>query len=213
MSKLRHIFLTFLLSLAGVSAYCQGSYPIFVQPVLRPPYSLRLSDYGQPGGQRLVVTLRVNDVSVTNLPVRLHIKMETFDGRGVETMPNIVVVPTYLGGGQTAVLFGEDLAPYFNIDNLVFKGYSKEQYRRTGQLPEGFYRVTVEVREFSTGKLVSNRGTAIGWFALGKPPILKYPDDNAQLGDIAGVPLTFTWQPTNVGIPGANIQYVFEMWE
>ena len=213
MKYFRYILLSFFLAFTSITVFAQGNYPIFVQTTLMPPYSLRLSDYGQPGGRRLVVTLRVNDVTITNLPVRLHIKMETFDGRGVETAPNISVVPTYLGGGETAIFFGEDLAPYFNINNLVFKGYSREQYQRTGQLPEGFYRITVEVRHFGTGRLISNQGSATAWFALGKPPFLKYPDDAAELGEIAAVPLTFTWQPNNVGIPGANIQYTFELWE
>jgi hypothetical protein len=175
MPRTRPILLPFLLAAVSISASAQGSYPVFVQPVLTPPYSLRLSDYGQMGSQRLVITVRVNDVTVTNLPVLLHIKMESFDGSGVETMPNIMVVPVYFGGGETAIFFGEDRAPYFNIDNLVFMGYSKEQYRRTGQLPEGFYRITVEVRHFATGRTIFNRGTAVAWFALGKPPTLKYP--------------------------------------
>ena len=214
MKHIHYILLIILLPLWGAGGLsAQSSYPIFVQPTLMPPYSLRLSDYGQSGSRGLMVTMRVNDVTVTNLPVRLHIKMETFDGRGVETVPNIAVVPTYLGGGETAIFFGEDLAPYFNINNLVFKGYSKEQYQRTGQLPEGFYRITIEVRHFGTGRLISNQGTAMAWFALGKPPVLKYPDNAAELGEIAAAPLTFTWQPNNVGVPGANIQYTFEMWE
>jgi hypothetical protein len=157
--------------------------------------------------------IQVRDVTVTSLPIRLHIKMETIDGRGIETVPNIIVMPTYVGGGETTIFFGEDLAPYFNPDNLVFKGYTKEQYRRTGQLPEGFYRVTVEVRHSMTGRLISNRGTAMGWFALGKPPLLKLPATDVELGQIAGIPLTFTWETSNIGIPGANVQYTFELWE
>jgi hypothetical protein len=111
------------------------------------------------------------------------------------------------------MLFGEDLAPYFDIDNLIFKGYTKEQYRRTGQLPEGFYRITVEVRHFHTGRLISNQGIVMAWFALGKPPVLKLPENNAELGQIAGMPLTFTWQGNSPGIPGVNVQYRFELWE
>jgi hypothetical protein len=112
-----------------------------------------------------------------------------------------------------SVLFGEDLNTYFHIDNLNFQGYSKEQYRRTGQLPEGFYRFTVEVRHFTTGRLISNRGTAMAWIAQGKPPVLKLPEDKAELGQIAGMPLTFSWIPNNTGIPSGGLQYVFEMWE
>jgi hypothetical protein len=213
MRAMKKLPVILLFALTSLTTFAQSSYPIYVYPVLMPPYSLRLSDYSQPGSQRLVITVQVRDVMVTNLPVRLHIRMETFDGRGIETVPNITVLPTYLGGGETSILFGEDLEPYFNIDNLVFKGYSKEQYRRTGQLPEGFYRVTVEVRHYATGRLISNQGTAMAWFALGKPPMLKLPSNGAELGQIPGMPLNFTWQPNNTGTPTGNIQYTFELWE
>ncbi|MDR0506477.1 MAG: hypothetical protein LBH32_06645, partial [Dysgonamonadaceae bacterium] len=131
-----NILTVVLLAVMRLTAYAQSNYPVYVYPVLTPPYSLRLSDYCQPGSQRLSVMIQVRDAMITNLPVRLHIKIETLDGRGIESVPNpFRAMPIYLGGGQTQMLFGEDLAPYFDIDNLIFKGYTKEQYRRTGQLP------------------------------------------------------------------------------
>lgn len=212
--RLMLLSLLLLLSLPDCgNLLAQGNYPVYVQPNLQAPYSLRLSDYGQAGGRKLVVNLHVNDLTITNLPVCLHIRMETLDGRGVETAPNTAITPFYLGGGQTSMFSGEDLEPYFAIDNLIFKGYSKEQYRRTGQLPEGFYRVTVEVRHFPSGKLISNRGTAMGWFALGKPPVLLSPSDNTQQGQTLNNPLLFSWQPNNVAVPGVTQQYTFELWE
>ena len=205
------IALCLLLSATGL--YAQTTYPIYVTPSLTPPYSLTLSDYSQTGSQRLVVTIMVKDVTVTNLPVRLYLKMETMSGVTIETIPTAAVTPIFLSGGEVSILFGDDLKDYFDIRNLQFKGYSKDEYRRTGQLPEGLYRFTVEVRHFDTGRLISNQGMAIAWIALGKPPILKTPDNNAEMGQIAGMPLTFSWLPSAVGIPNGGIQYTFEMWE
>jgi len=209
----RILFLTLSLLLGITNFYAQQTYPIYVTPQLTPPYSLVLSDYAQFGSQRLVVTINVRDVTVTNLPVRLHIKMETMTGVTIETIPTAPVIPIFLGGGEMITLFGDDMKDYFNINNLQFKGYSKDEYRRTGQLPEGFWRFTVEVRHLTTGRLISNRGMATAWMALGKPPVLKMPDNNAELGQITGMPLTFSWIPQNVGIPGVTPQYTFEMWE
>ncbi|GHV58440.1 hypothetical protein FACS1894182_10760 [Bacteroidia bacterium] len=182
-------------------------------PSLTAPYSLKLSDYSQPGSQRLVTTIMVNDVTISNLPVRLHLKMETLTGVTIETVPNISTRPLFLNGGEVSILFGDDMADYFNINNLQFTGYTKDDYRRTGQLPEGFYRFTVEVRHYSTGRLISNQGKAMAWIALGKPPILKTPDNKATLGQIAGMPLTFSWVNATAGIPTAGTQYTFELWE
>jgi hypothetical protein len=139
--------------------------------------------------------------------------METIDGRGVETNPNIMVLPMYVNGGEALYLFGEDLAPYFNPDNLIFKGYSKQQYQNTGQLPEGYYRITIQVIHFPTGRVISNQGQTMAWFALGKPPLLKLPKNDDEAGNIAGMPLTFTWENVNIGIPGASIQYTFDLWK
>ncbi|MDR0620059.1 MAG: fibronectin type III domain-containing protein, partial [Bacteroidales bacterium] len=213
MYKHRYLTVLILLITTSYTLFAQTRYPIYVHPVLTPPYSLRISDYGQAGSTRLVIHVNVNDFTVTNLPVRLHIKMENLSGGSVETHPNAAVMPIYLNGGEVRIFFGEDLAPYFNIDNLVFSGYSKEQYRRTGQLQEGFYRITVHVRHFLTGRIISNEGPAMGWFALGKPPQLISPNNDAELGQVQGSPLVFSWQHSSPAVPGAMIQYNFEMWD
>ena len=206
-------YLIMCLLFTALEIKAQQTYPIYVTPSLTPPYSLTLSDYSQIGSQRMVVTIMVKDVTVTNLPVRLHLKMETMTGVTIESIPTAAVTPIFLSGGEVSVLFGDDMREYFDIRNLQFKGYSKDEYRRTGQLPEGFYRFTVEVRHFATGRLISNRGMAMAWIALGKPPVLKTPDNGVELGQIMGMPLTFSWLPSTPGVPGCITQYTFEMWE
>lgn len=206
------IYFIFQVLLSQVNA--QNSYPIYVTPTLTPPYSLNLSDYSKFGSQQLMVTVHVNDLNVSNLPVKLRIKMETM-GVTIENPPTINTIPIYVDGGTTSILFGRDLTDYFNVNNLIFKGYSKEAYNRTGQLPEGFYRFTVEVLHFNSNRVISNQGTTSAWIALGKPPVLKLPEEDAQMGQFKGMPLTFSWLASNVGSPvSANsIQYTFEMWE
>ncbi len=196
------------------SVNAQVLFPITVTPTLTPPYSLSLSDYSKFGSQKLMVTVYANDLSISNLPIKLRIKMETV-GVTIENPPTITTVPIYINGGETNILFGNNLDSYFNINNLIFKGYSKNTYNRTGQLPEGFYRFTVEVLHFNTNRLISNQGTTTAWITLGKPPVLKLPENNVKMGQYKGIPLTFSWLSSNVGSPiSANtIQYKFEMWE
>lgn len=199
-------------SVLGV--FAQSNYPIYVSPTLIPPYSLKLSDYSKFGSQQLIVNIVVNDLNVANLPVKLRVKLETV-GVTIENPPTINTTPIYLDGGATIVLSGDDLKDYFDINNLIFKGYGKEAYKRSGQLPEGFYKITVEVLHFQTNRLISNQGSASAWIALGKPPILKLPENNKEMGEFKGMPIVFSWLPSNVGSPiSANsIQYKFEMWE
>ncbi|GEM_PF-1578321 len=212
---MRKVFaVLFLVYLIVVRVSAQSSYPIYVSPNLTPPYSLKLSDYSKFGSQQLVVNIAVNDLSVSNLPVKLHIRFETV-GVTIENIPNLSTTPIYLDGGAASILFGDDLKDYFDINNLVFKGYSKEAYKRTGQLPEGFYKISVEVRHFQTNRLISNQGTASAWIAIGKPPLLKLPESNTEIGEFKGMPLVFSWYPINLGSPVSegSVQYKFEMWE
>ncbi|HPF94726.1 MAG TPA: hypothetical protein PLV65_12320, partial [Tenuifilaceae bacterium] len=212
MRKLLFFVLLFFVFIGRILA--QSGYPIYVTPTLTPPYTLKLSDYSSFGSQRLVVNITVNDLNISNLPVKLHIKMETV-GVTVETPVTINTTPIYLDGGAVTLVFGDDLTDYFNIDNLIFKGYSKESYKRTGQLPEGFYRITVEVLHYQTNRLISNSGTATAWITLGSPPILKFPENNKVMDGLIGMPLTFSWMPCNLGNPASvsGVQYKFEMWE
>lgn len=206
--------LYFILQTICSSVFAQSNYPIYVTPTLTPPYSLNLSDYSQFGSQKLMVTIHANDLDISNLPIKLRIKLETV-GVTIENPPTLVTTPIYVNGGETTILYGRDLLDYFNIDNLIFRGYSKNDYTLTGQLPEGFYKFTVEVLHFNTNRLISNQGSASAWFALGKPPLLKLPENNAEMGKFKGMPLSFSWLSSNVGSPvSANtIQYKFEMWE
>ena len=204
----------FVLCAFTATVFAQSSYPIYVSPTLTPPYSLNLSDYCQFGSQKLMVNIHANDLDISNLPIKLRISIETV-GVTIENPPSIVTTPIYINGGETTILFGTDLQNNFHIDNLIFKGYSKSAYKRTGQLPEGYYRFTVEVLHHATNRVISNRGQVSAWIALGKPPVLKQPENNAELGQFKGVPLSFSWLASNVGSPAAasSIQYKFEMWE
>ena len=217
MPKTTHIllkpFLAILFWLTTCFVGFSQTFPIYVMPTLTPPHSLVLADYAKPGAQNLVVTLMVNDVTIVNLPVRLHLRIETATGIVIENIPAMNARPIYLNGGQVAVLFGSDLADNFNINNLQFRGISREEYRRTGQIPAGFYRFTVEVRHFITGRLISNQGSIRAWMALGRPPELRNPANEAEMGQIPGAPLVFSWQPAQLGIPGGSVRYLFEMWE
>jgi hypothetical protein len=208
------IILTLLVHLFSSILPAQSNYPIYVSPNLMPPYTLKLSDYSAMGSQKLMVTIVVNDLDVTNLPVKLRVKMETA-GVTIENPPTITTIPIYLDGGSTTLLFGQDLIDNFNIDKLHFRGYSKKAYRSSGQIPEGFYRLTVEVLHFHTNKVISNQGTVSTWIAVGHPPQLQSPRNDSQLGQYIGMPITFSWLKSKVGSPIAagNIQYKLELWE
>ena len=166
----------------------------------------------ESGSTRLMVNLLVNDVTISELPVKLHIKLESA-GITIESIPTQVVRPMFLGGGEARVLTGDDFAEYLRLDNLNFKGFSKAAYQKSGHLPGGLWKVSVSVRHFYTNSVISNVGAATAWITSYKPPVLTAPKNNDIEPSNAALPLTFSWQASkHVGGTSA-IMYRFEMWE
>ena len=159
-----------------------------------------------------MVNLLVNDVTITEIPVKLHIKMES-SGITIESIPTQAVAPMFLGGGEARVLTGDDFAQYLNLNNLNFKGFSKDAYIKNGQLPAGLWKFSVSVRHFYTNKTISNIGTVTAWITSYKPPVLASPKDGEIAPSNAALPLTFSWQASKHTGGTAAIMYRFEMWE
>gem|GEM_PF-1127818 len=208
MKRLTNILLFLLLS---ITAFAQRA-PITVTTILTPPYTTSLSTMAESGSTRLMVNLLVNDVTITEIPVKLHIKMESA-GITIESIPTQAVRPMFLGGGEARVLTGDDFAEYLRLDNLNFKGFSKEAYIKNGQLPAGLWKFSVSVRHFYTNKTISNIGTVTAWITSYKPPVLTTPKEGEIAPSNAALPLTFSWQASKHTGGTAAIMYRFEMWE
>ncbi len=208
---LKRIVDILLFTLLSVSTLAQRM-PVSVTTILTPPYTSSLSSMSESGGTRLMVNLLVNDITVSELPVKLHIKMESA-GVTIESLPTQAVAPMFLGGGEARVLTGDDLAQYLKIDNLGFKGYSKSAYRKVGRLPSGLWKISVSVRHFYTGKTISNTGVATAWITTYKPPVLTAPEEGETAPSNAALPLTFSWQPSKYTGGTATVMYRLEMWE
>ncbi|MBP5419751.1 MAG: hypothetical protein J6Y72_08090, partial [Bacteroidales bacterium] len=206
----RNLHILFLL-LLSITIYAQRA-PITVTTILTPPYTTSLSTMAESGSTRLMVNLLVNDVTITEIPVKLHIKMESA-GITIESIPTQVVRPMFLGGGEARVLTGDDFAEYLRLDNLNFKGLSKDAYVKSGQLPAGLWKFSITVRHFHTNKIISNVGTATAWITSYQPPVLTSPKDGDIAPSNAALPLTFSWQASKHAGGTASIMYRFEMWE
>ncbi|MBO7593630.1 MAG: hypothetical protein J6T12_01570 [Salinivirgaceae bacterium] len=187
-------------------------YPVTVTPTLLPPYTLNLSELTAPASARLMATITVNDLTASNLPVRLHFKLESNDIT-IESIKTAAVAPLFLGGGETLVLTGSDMAQYLRLDNLDFRGYSKEQYRQTGQLPGGMWRLTIEAHHFHNHRVLSNRGTATVWVSIYDPPELTAPRNGTEAPDNPSLPLIFNWQPSKHTGGTEAVQYRLQVWE
>ena len=158
---------------------------------------------------KVVVTLTGQDLLDANCPYKLSITLECQNVK-VTTKPSFNPTPLYISGGQTVVLTGADLAQYFDIQNLDFRGITAAKYQQDGQLPEGFYRLNVSVIHYRENRQISNTAFAMFNARMGKPPLLTLPKDKALIPPAQqSSPIVFTWTPKTVG----TFNYLFELWE
>jgi hypothetical protein len=208
-----------LFFLAGFEIANAQVFPIQTTVQLTPPYSPYLSDYTAPGAQNIAVHINANDITIHDYLCRLRI---TIDGNNltIKTRPSFIPQPIILqGGGFINTIFGEDIVDYFRPENMDFAGaFSRADLIKTGKLPEGIYKISVEVLDYNRGTVVSNKGFAMAWIILNDPPLLNMPANNFKIKIIDPTNIVFNWTPRNTGSPNAafSTEYVFrlvEIWD
>src|SRR5687767_10508282 len=163
-TSLRFLYTALLVSASHI-VYAQV-YPVQANVQIQPPYSPYLTDYTSPGSQRLVLQLRANDITISDHPIKLRL---TIEGLGITIRTKQNFIPQQLilsGGGIPTILYGEDLIEYFNPYNLDFAGLSRTEFLKTGKLPEGVYRFSIEVFSYNRDAQLSNRATITAWIIL-----------------------------------------------
>ncbi len=189
-------------------------FPIQSQVNLIPPYSGNLSDYTVPGAHRISITIRSNDASLIDYRVKLRL---TIDGVGVtvRSKPNVVYQPITIDGGSPLILYGDDLIEYLDPKNLDFIGFSRSEYQRTGKIPEGVYRFSVEVLDYNRGTVVSNKGFTTAWILFNDAPILNLPNNASKVRITDPTNIPFSWTPRHLSSPNSAFtsEYVFRLIE
>ena len=115
----------------------------------------------------------------------------------------------FLNGGAQQQFTNIDLAPYFQLNNLL--GINPQQYNQP--LPDGSYKICWEVYDFLTGQRISdpNLGCARIFLLLNDPPFLNIPNRGDQLTDIQPINIVFQWTPRHAN--ATNVSYEFEIRE
>ena len=201
-----------------ISLCCLGraqTFPIQGNIMLSPPYSPYLTDLTAPGAQRLMLTVRVNDPTLSDYTCKLRL---TIEGVGITLRTKANFFPqaiTLQGGGIPQTFYGDDLLEYFNPANLDFAGITRSAFYKTKRLPEGVYRFTFEVVDYNRGTVVSSKITTTAWIILNDPPLLNLPRLNAKVSLIDPTNIPFTWTPRHSASPNAafTTEYIFRLVE
>jgi hypothetical protein len=191
------------------------SFPVNITPAIHSPYSPYLSDYTEPGSQKLQINVQLKDPTLPEYRCKFRLTIEGV-GITIRTRQSFIPQPTILqGGGVPNILYGEDLAEYFNPANLDFAGISKADYTKGAKLPEGIYRFSFEVLDYNRGTTVSNKGFSIAWIILNDPVLLNLPQNNDKVKILDPTNIAFTWTPRHTGSPNSafTTEYIFRLIE
>jgi fibronectin type III domain protein len=186
------------------------TYPVQASLFIPPPYSVYLSDYTTVGSTKLNLNVFLADLSRPDLDVRFRLLIE---GSGIEikTKPRFIGKRVSLISGIPTQIYGDDLQEYFDLQNLDLAGVSRSQLERTGALPEGIYRFTLEVLEFNRGVQVSNSAQSTAWLILNDPPLINLPLDNAVVAAADPQTVRFQWTPRHKGSPNSSFSTEYSL--
>lgn len=198
--------------LAGLAAFAQQ--PVQLTTLLRPPYTLQLSDYYASTQEKLVVVLTNRDLNKPVLQVRLRMSIESQTVQ-LRTRDYAAFPILSLEAGVPLRLSLSDLAPYFNLENLDFAGISRAEYMMQAKLPEGFYQFCFEAIEVSTSQVASARSCGMAWMSLSDPPLLNVPRKGEAIAQKEPQNIIFQWTPRHLNSPNAAFvtEYDFQLVE
>lgn len=209
----RILYISLFLLICSVQSKAQNNYPVTANIQLTPPYSVYMSDFVSPSSDKLFVSLLFNDLTDPMIDVYLRFTIEGVGltiQNGMDFRP---AQPIHLESGTLERLDASLLSTYFDPNNLNFQGYTRQQYQRSAALPEGFYKVSVQVYEFTTGVLISNKATYSVWLMLNDPPRIITPACGDKIRVLNPQNIVFQWAPMHVASPvvGEETEYYFKM--
>lgn len=203
-----------ILFFSGAANILFAQQPVQITTVLRPPYTLQLSDYYASTQEKLIVTLLNRDLHKPTLNVRLRM---TIESQSVQLRTReFAILPTLqLEAGIPLRLSLGDLAPYFSTENLDFSGMTRAQYAQHAKLPEGFYQFCFEAIELSTNQVASAKSCAMAWMSLSDPPFLNVPRKGESIALKEPQNIIFQWTPRNLNSPNTaySTEYDFQLVE
>lgn len=197
------------LLLPGVSGAQTTTYPIQVNANLLPPYTPYLSDYYSGTREKLTVSLINRDQFNPTLSVRLRIIITAPGGVRVQTNDRAFFEPIQVDHGAPLRLTQDDLAPYFQPQNLLTQGTLA-----SGRLPEGMIEFCFQAIEAYTGQVLSTSSCARAWIISQKPPLLSLPRNQENIVFREPLNVLFQWTPLQQGLTGVEYDFILkELWD
>jgi hypothetical protein len=192
-----------------LQAQAQTTYPVQVNANLLPPFTPYLSDYYSGTREKLTVTLINRDQFKPTLSVRLRMIITAPGGIRIQTNDRAFIEPINLENGSPIRLTQDDLAPYFQPQNIITQGVLT-----SGRLPEGMIEFCFQVIEAYTGQVLSLSSCTRAWIVNQKPPLLSLPRNNESMLFRDPLNVLFQWTPLHQGLTGVEYDFILkELWD
>ena len=176
-----------------------------VNTTILPPYSPYLSDYVAFGNK---VVIMVSNPTPTLRSIKLMGSI-TGNGISIKTSPNFMpATPIIVQPMATIQVMGNQLAPYYNTDNLSIQGISVSQLVNGNGLPEGTYTFCYYAADYNTGAPLSNQNSGCATITIShhEPPFLIQPMCDSKVTPKTPQNLLFSWT-VPAGVNPINIEY------
>lgn len=198
------LLVSILLTVVGGGRLYAQYYPVHATVQWPSPQSPYLSDYYSGSRDRLIVTLLNRDLQQPFLFAKLRIKIKSTgflaSSREEGSYPILE-----LNANVPTRLTNIDLAPYLQPQNLQTKGNL-----RNGQLPVGYTEFSVQVIDYYTGRALSDWHSGRSYLDVKKPPLLNFPEKDAQIGIMEPLYIRFQWMPRHQGLAGTEYEFVLK---
>ncbi len=208
-------FVTLILLLLTVGQlFAQKKLPVHTITTVSAPYPVSLDQYAGGLDGKISLTIIPKDVFLQNYPVKLRLVI-TGGWFKIYSNPDWVHKDILLNNGETMVLSAAELSEWFNPDNLIFEGFSKNQYLKTGRLPEGNLQVWFDVYESNYNYVMSSSAKAMIWLFENEPPFLNLPNNTKELAAVDPQNIVFNWTQRQApfSTAGSSNEYKLELWE
>jgi len=190
------------------SAFAQT---VNVTMVVKPPYSAYLDNYRHLENKAIVT---LTNLTAAQQQVYLKGSLEN-ETQGLYIRSDVNYKPSAaitLQPNQTRVITADASALRFLDEGNTITNASdniRQNIVRTGQLPEGIYKVCVRAYDYNTNQPLSpeNTGCATINITLAGPPQITYPLPGQRIASLQRKNINFNWTPPVGNLSGGKISY------
>lgn len=202
-----------ILVMQVIAGQAQTVYPAQVNVNLIPPYSLYLNDYATGMRERISVTVFNRDMQNPNMTLKLSLTIKasgfTLKTNSYTPIPAIIAEPNV-----PYRLSQQEIANYFNPQNLTASGMGTSAWQREQKLPEGLIQFCFEAFDYNTGRKLSLPGCGMALINTQKPPLLNLPFNGVTLTWKEPLNQLFQWAPHHSGLSHVEYELIIkQLWD